>query len=84
VIRRVLALLLVGLSAGSVQPATDPVVALPPDTDRVSQVWDREADYWRFVEQGDVEKRTVTATAPGSLRNDRSRDARTIPWSACG
>ena len=54
-IRKALALLLLGLSAKSVQSATDPLASSPPDSESVSQVWGREADYWRFVKEGDVE-----------------------------
>jgi hypothetical protein len=55
VIRKALALLLLGLSASGVHSATEPVASSPPDSESVSQVWGREADYWRFVKDGDVE-----------------------------
>lgn len=54
-IGKAFALLLLGLSARGVQSATEPVASSPPDSESVSQVWGREADYWRFVKEGDVE-----------------------------
>ena len=54
-IRKVLALLLLGLSANAAQPAIDPIASSPPESESVSQVWRREADYWRFVKAGDVD-----------------------------
>jgi Domain of unknown function (DUF4440) len=55
VIRNALAVLFLGLAAGSVQAATDSITSSPPESASVSQVWGREADYWRFVKEGDVE-----------------------------
>lgn len=54
-IRKVLVFLFLGLSASGVQPAADSIALLPPESDSVLQVWGREADYWRFVKEGDVE-----------------------------
>ena len=54
-IRNVLAFLFLGVAAGSVQSAADPITVSPPESDSVSQVWGREADYWQFVKEGDVE-----------------------------
>ena len=54
-IRNVLAFLFLGVAAGSVQSAADPITVSPPESDSWSQVWGREADYWQFVKEGDVE-----------------------------
>jgi len=55
VIRKILAFLLLGLAASGGQSATDSIMSPQPESNSVSQVWDREADYWRFVKEGDVE-----------------------------
>ncbi len=52
---RKVAVLLLGLSAIGVAPASGQIEPSPPDSESVSQVWLREAEYWRFVEAGDVD-----------------------------
>ena len=48
------ALLLLLLSVPGFHPATGQIVSPPPESESVSQVWRREADYWRFAKAGDV------------------------------
>lgn len=54
-ISRVLVFLFLGLAASGSQSATDSTASPAPESNSVAQVWDREADYWRFVKEGDVE-----------------------------
>lgn len=49
-----LAFLLFFLSASGFEEAAAQSVSMP-ESENVAQVWSREADYWRFVEAGDVE-----------------------------
>jgi len=49
------ALLILLLSAPGLHQAAGQSASTPPESDSVSQVWRREADYWRFVKAGDVE-----------------------------
>jgi hypothetical protein len=46
---------LLGFLASCAHPATGQAASSPPDSKNVSQVWQREADYWRFVKAGDVD-----------------------------
>jgi hypothetical protein len=54
-ISRLFAALLLGLAAASAQAISESVATSPSESGSVSQVWAREADYWRFVKDGDVE-----------------------------
>jgi hypothetical protein len=54
-IRKFIALLLLGFCVSGVQSASGQIASSPPESASVSQVWLREADYWRFVQTGDVE-----------------------------
>ncbi|MBS0396326.1 MAG: nuclear transport factor 2 family protein [Proteobacteria bacterium] len=55
VIARLLALLLAGLPAAASNSADLGGAPSPRESASVSQVWQREADYWRYVAAGDVE-----------------------------
>lgn len=53
-LQKALILLLPLLAATAAQSATE-TPASPPESPGIAQVWQREADYWRFVQAGDVE-----------------------------
>lgn len=43
------------LVAGGAQTAVSAPAPSPPESQSLSEVWSREADYWRFVKAGDVD-----------------------------
>lgn len=52
---RVAILALFGLLIGGAQIASGQSASSSGESENVSQVWRREADYWRFVKAGDVD-----------------------------
>ncbi|MFO1408329.1 MAG: nuclear transport factor 2 family protein [Steroidobacteraceae bacterium] len=54
-IRKSLAALVLALAMGNALPAPAPTTAPAAESANVTQVWQREAEYWRYVAAGDVE-----------------------------
>lgn len=54
-IRKLLTALALALASGAAVPASAPPSPPAPDSPSVERVWQREADYWRYVAAGDVD-----------------------------
>ena len=53
--RNLLAALFLALATGTAVSEPTPTAAPVADSANVAQVWQREADYWRYVAAGDVD-----------------------------